>query len=408
MNSRPYSFDVVPQRQADSVLDRELDGLPVVPEEVARVLAVLNSASLVITEDGTVLRASSRAVALGLVNRSQVTIPDLVDLAAEVAASGEPREAELKVRRPPLGRELLEVRARAAVIAEGAILILVDDLSDDRRVDAVRRDFVANVSHELKTPVGALSLLAEAIATSPDDVEQVRHFAERMQLEASRLGHLIQDVIDLSRLQGDDPVLRAEIVPVEELIVRAIDELRTAANAASIEFVCGEPSDALIYGDRNQLLTALRNLLANAVTYSPADTRIAIGCRVSDDIIDISVTDQGVGIPAAELERIFERFYRVDPARSRVTGGTGLGLAIVKHVCQNHGGECTVWSEVGVGSTFTLRLPVYQETLAGAGHSHEFMVDTVFEPEDGQAIDAVIIPESSEPLDNTNTAEVNQ
>ncbi len=400
MDSRPYSSDVAPQRQVDTLLDHDLEDLPVIPEEVARVLAVLNSASLVVTTEGTVLRASSRAVALGLVNRSQVTIPDLVDLAAEVAAAGEPREAELKVRRPPLGRELLEVRARAAVISEGVVLILVDDLSDDRRVDAVRRDFVANVSHELKTPVGALSLLAEAVATSPDDVEQVRHFAERMQLEASRLGHLIQDVIDLSRLQGDDPVLRAEIVPVEELIVRAMDELRTAANAASIEFVRGEPVNALIHGDRNQLLTALRNLLANAVTYSPTNTRIAIYCRLTEDIIDISVTDQGVGIPAAELERIFERFYRVDPARSRVTGGTGLGLAIVKHVCQNHGGECTVWSEVGVGSTFTLRLPAYHETIAGAGHSHEFMVDTVISlPVDTNAFPSV---------DNTNPAEVQQ
>jgi two-component system sensor histidine kinase SenX3 len=382
-----------------------------VPEEVARVLAVLNSASLVVTTEGSVLRASSRAVALGLVNRSQVTIPDLVDLAAEVAAAGEPREAELKVRRPPLGRELLEVRARATVISDGVVLILIDDLSDDRRVDAVRRDFVANVSHELKTPVGALSLLAEAIATSPDDVEQVRHFAERMQLEASRLGHLIQDVIDLSRLQGDDPVLRAEIVPVEELIVRAIDELRTAANAASIEFVRGESNNSLIYGDRNQLLTALRNLLANAVSYSPAHTRIAIDCRVSNDIIDISITDQGVGIPAVELERIFERFYRVDPARSRVTGGTGLGLAIVKHVCQNHGGECTVWSEVGVGSTFTLRLPAYTETISGAGHSHEFMVDTVIRLDDGHPIESLTVPvdvDSFDTLENINPAEVHQ
>ncbi|MEY4136042.1 MAG: hypothetical protein RL205_170, partial [Actinomycetota bacterium] len=206
----------------------------------------------------------------------------------------------------------------------------------------------------------------------------------------------IQDVIDLSRLQGDDPVLRAEIVPAEELIVRAIDELRTAANAASIEFVRGEPSRALIYGDRNQLLTALRNLLANAVAYSPANTRIAIDCKLADGIVEITVTDQGVGIPASELERIFERFYRVDPARSRVTGGTGLGLAIVKHVCQNHGGECTVWSEVGVGSTFTLRLPAYEETVAGAGHSHEFMVDSV------------IAPAAFEQSELTQSTEVNQ
>ena len=286
--SRPYPSHVAPHRQVDAIpafVDHEFDGLPGVPEEVARVLAVLPSASMIVTAEGAVLRASSRAVALGLVNRSQVTIPDLIDLAVEVASGSEPREQELMVRRPPLGRELLEVRARAALIGPGTILILVDDLSEDRRVDAVRRDFVANVSHELKTPVGALSLLAEAIATSPDDVEQVRHFAERMQLEASRLGHLIQDVIDLSRLQGDDPVLRAEIVPVEEIVVRAIDELRTAANAASIEFVRGEPCEALIYGDRNQLLTALRNLLANAVAYSPASTRIAIDCRLATDIV---------------------------------------------------------------------------------------------------------------------------
>jgi two-component system sensor histidine kinase SenX3 len=408
MNSRPYSFDVAAQRQVDSLVDHDLDGLPVVSEEVARVLAVLTSASLVITSDGTVLRASSRAVALGLVNRSHVTIPDLIDLAAEVALSGEPREAELRVRRPPLGRELLEVRARAVVISDGAILILVDDLSDDRRVDAVRRDFVANVSHELKTPVGALSLLAEAIATSPDDAVQVRHFAERMQLEAARLGHLIQDVIDLSRLQGDDPVLRAEIVPVEEIIARAVDELRTSANAASIEFVRGESSDALIYGDRNQLLTGLRNLVANAVNYSPPGTRVAIDCTVSHDIVEITVTDQGVGIPASELERIFERFYRVDPARSRVTGGTGLGLAIVKHVCQNHGGECTVWSEVGVGSTFTLRLPAYQETVAGAGHSHEFMVDSVFVPEASQAVDSMVAIDTYSDSENTKPVEVTQ
>jgi len=408
VNSRPYPSDVVSRRQVQTVLDREIEGLPVVPEEVARVLAVLNSASLVVTDDGMVLRASSRAVALGLVNRSHITIPDVAQLVAEVANVGEAREADLKVRRPPLGRELLEVRARATVIGDGMVLVLIDDLSDDRRVDAVRRDFVANVSHELKTPVGALSLLAEAIATSPDDAEQVRHFAERMQLEASRLGHLIQDVIDLSRLQGDDPVLRAEIVPVEEIVLRAMDELRTAANAASIEFVRGEPCGALIYGDRNQLLTALRNLLANAVAYSPASTRVAIDCTVSEGIVNITVTDQGVGIPAAELERIFERFYRVDPARSRVTGGTGLGLAIVKHVCQNHGGECTVWSEVGVGSTFTLRLPTYEETVAGAGHSHEFMVDSVLAPAADPIIDSVTAAQAFDELPSINPAEVHQ
>lgn len=356
-------------------------GASVIPEEVARVLAVLPSASLVVSPDGVVLRASSRAVALGLVNRSQVTVPDLVTLAQQVGSDDEPREQEMRVRRPPLGRELLELRVRVAPIGPGAILILVDDLSEDRRVDAVRRDFVANVSHELKTPVGALSLLAEAVQSASEDPEQVRHFAERMQIEAARLGHLIQDVIDLSRLQGDDPLMRAEVVPVDELVSRALDELRTVALAHHIDFVRGADSDALVFGDRNQLLTAVRNLLANAVNYSPPNTRVAVDCRVVGRVVEITIKDEGVGIPSSELDRIFERFYRVDPARSRITGGTGLGLAIVKHVCQNHGGECVVWSEVGIGSSFTLRLPVYEEAIGSPGSIHDFSIDEVLSPE---------------------------
>lgn len=333
--------------------------LPVVPDEVVRVLSVLPSASMVVSADGLVLRASARSQALGLVNRSLVTVPDIARLIDKVAGDGEAREQEMRVRRPPLGRELLELRVRVAPLGTGAILVLIDDLAEERRVDAVRRDFVANVSHELKTPVGALSLLAEAVLASSDDAVQVRHFAERMQLEASRLSHLVQDVIDLSRLQGDDPHTHAEIVDVDDLVDRSIDEVRTVAAASNVDFIVGNPSRASIYGDRGQLQTAIRNLLANAVAYSPAGTRVAVEARVTGSMVEILVKDQGIGIPSNDLDRIFERFYRVDPARSRVTGGTGLGLSIVKHVCQNHGGECTAWSEMGVGSTFTLRLPLY-------------------------------------------------
>ena len=322
-------------------------------------LSVLPSASMVVSADGLVLRASARSQALGLVNRSLVTVPDIARLIDKVAGDGEAREQEMRVRRPPLGRELLELRVRVAPLGTGAILVLIDDLAEERRVDAVRRDFVANVSHELKTPVGALSLLAEAVLASSDDADQVRHFAERMQLEASRLSHLVQDVIDLSRLQGDDPHTHAEIVDVDDLVDRSIDEVRTVAAASNVDFIVGNPSRASIYGDRGQLQTAIRNLLANAVAYSPGGTRVAIEARVTGSMVEILVKDQGIGIPSNDLDRIFERFYRVDPARSRVTGGTGLGLSIVKHVCQNHGGECTAWSEMGVGSTFTLRLPLY-------------------------------------------------
>ena len=361
---RSYSSGVTrrlvsPVAPAQDLGELRSGGLPVVPDEVVRVLSVLPSASMVVSADGLVLRASARSQALGLVSRSLVTVPDIARLIDKVAGDGEAREQEMRVRRPPLGRELLELRVRVAPLGTGAILVLIDDLAEERRVDAVRRDFVANVSHDLKTPVGALSLLAEAVLASSDDPDQVRHFAERMQLEAARLSHLVQDVIDLSRLQGDDPHTHAEIVNVDDLVDRSIDEVRTVAAASNVDFIVGSPSRASIYGDRGQVQTAIRNLLANAVAYSPGGTRVAVEARVSGSMVEIMVKDQGIGIPSNDLDRIFERFYRVDPARSRVTGGTGLGLSIVKHVCQNHGGECTAWSEVGVGSTFTLRLPLY-------------------------------------------------
>lgn len=350
------------------------------PDEVIRVLSVLPSASMVVAHDGTVLRASARALALGLVARESVTIADIVHLIDRVNEDGHAREQEMRVRRPPLGRELLELRVRVAPLGTGAILILIDDLAEERRVDVVRRDFVANVSHELKTPVGALSLLAEAVLAASDDAEQVLHFAERMQTEAARLSHLIQDVIDLSRLQGDDPLTHAEVVDVDELVQRAIEEVRTLAARQEIELVTGSPSGASVYGDHGQLLTALRNLLSNAIAYSPSHTRVAVDASLAETIVEVSVKDQGIGIPVNDLDRIFERFYRVDQARSRITGGTGLGLAIVKHVCQNHGGECTVWSEPGVGSTFTLRLPAYQDVTPFGQDGHELAVDVLSVP----------------------------
>ncbi len=350
---------------------------PAVSEEIVRILSIIPSASLVVAPDGTVLWASSRALTLGIVNRSSVAVPDIAEIVLKVANDGSPREQVLRVRRPPLGRELLEVRVRIAPLNSGAILVLIDDLTEERRVDAVRRDFVANVSHELKTPVGALSLLAEAVLSSADDKEQVEHFAEKMQAEAKRLGNLIQDVIDLSRLQSDDPMNRAELVETDLLINRAIEEVKTLAGGLGVEIIRGEPEESVILGDRGQLLTALRNLLTNAINYSAENTRVSVTAREIDGIVEISVKDAGIGIPSHDLDRIFERFYRVDPARSRGTGGTGLGLAIVKHVCQNHGGEVIVWSEMGTGSTFTLRIPSYNPMLDDSRNSQEFTVDTL-------------------------------
>ncbi len=307
--------------------------------------------------NGTVFSASARAADLGLIQPSGIADPEIARVAVTVRHPGQVVEEELNVRRPAFRGGRLDLLARITPITARANLVMLEDLSSARRVDEVRRDFVANVSHELKTPVGALSLLAEAVLAASDDPDEVRHFAGRMQLETARLSNLVADLVDLSRLQGDDPMANAEAVDVDAVVTEAIDSMRMAADSGRIEIVAGGTHHLIAHGVESQLVTALRNLLSNAVSYSPPNTRIAVATKTTNQVIEISVTDQGIGIPAAEVDRIFERFYRVDQARSRVTGGTGLGLAIVKHVCRNHGGDVTVWSVEGEGSTFTLRLP---------------------------------------------------
>jgi len=328
-------------------------------DDVGRIFATLPMATLVVDATATIRRSSARAEALGLVRRETIAVEEIRTLVAESARTGEVRERELRVRRPPLGRGMLDLRVVVTPLSGGDFAVLVADQGEDRRVDAVRRDFVANVSHELKTPVGAMSLLAEAIETVCDDPDEVRRFAQRMLKESARLTSLISDIIELSRVQGDDTLSRAETFSLDGAIGQAADELRTAATDKEIELVVSGVPGAEILGDRSQVVAAMRNLIANAVNYSAAQSRVAVTSRVHEGIVNIDVKDQGIGIPSQDLDRIFERFYRSDPARSRGTGGTGLGLAIVKHVAENHGGEVGVWSEVGVGSTFTLRLPLW-------------------------------------------------
>ncbi len=331
------------------------------PDSVTRILAVLPGASaLVDASSGAVLRASAVAVSMGLVVFDRLASPELDAVVGEVARDGIAREHDVVIRQLPLAQGSLEVRARVADIGNGTILVMVEDLSGSRRIDAVRRDFVANVSHELKTPVGSLSLLSEAVMSAADDPEAVTHFASRMQTECGRLSNLVGDLIDLSRLQGDQPLANAAPVLVDAVVAEAMDAVRVAALQDEIEVVAGGEANLSVFGVESQLVTAVRNLIANAISYSPKRTRVAIGVSERGGIVNISVSDQGVGIPTEELDRIFERFYRVDPARSRETGGTGLGLAIVKHICLNHGGDIAVWSVPGEGSTFTLRLPQYR------------------------------------------------
>jgi two-component system sensor histidine kinase SenX3 len=330
---------------------------PALASGVLDVLAVLRSSAIVLDSADAVVRASPSAYSYGLVRDNEVTRPELVEQARAVRRDGVIRESEFEVARGPLGRGRLVVGARVAPLGSAYVLLLVEDRTQARRVEEVRRDFVANVSHELKTPVGGMALLAEAIIDASDDPEAVRRFAERMQGESVRLTRLVKEIVDLSRLQVADTLHDPELLAVDHVVTEAVDRCRLVATSHDIALTVSPDAGAKVYGDSELLITAVRNLVDNAVAYSPDHTRVAVGVRRHEGLVEISVTDQGVGIADAEQTRIFERFYRVDPARSRATGGTGLGLAIVKHVCANHGGDVTVWSQEGQGATFTMRLP---------------------------------------------------
>jgi two-component system, OmpR family, sensor histidine kinase SenX3 len=335
---------------------------PVVPAGVATVLSVLRSSALVVDEQDSVLKASAPAHALGLVRGKRLAVDELADLVRAVRRDGQIRETELTLQR---GRptQPVHLTARVAPLSSRLVLALVEDRTRERRVEAIRRDFVANVSHELKTPVGAINLLAEAVQEASDDPEAVERFAARMQKEGDRLSHLVQQIIDLSRLQGNEPLELPTPVTVDEVVARAIDASSIDAQAKQISLVQDGEHGLVALGSEDQIAVAVGNLVANAVAYSPDGSHVVVAARAAEEMVEITVTDQGIGIAPDELDRIFERFYRVDPARHRSTGGTGLGLAIVKHVAASHGGEVRVWSSPGEGSSFTLTLPRQQNEV---------------------------------------------
>ncbi len=328
---------------------------PTLPDGVAAVLSVLRSSALVVDDHDVVQKASAPAVAIGLVRDQRIAVPELAELVAQVRRDGQIRETELVVSRSA-GKTPRHVSARVAPLGSWFVLALVEDRSREHRVEAVRRDFVANVSHELKTPVGALKLLSDTVADAADDPEAVRRFADRMHVESDRLTRLVQQIIELSRLQDDDPLDSPTAVPLDELVVAAVDELHTDADTRRIT-LSYEPTGLVLLGHAGQIGLALGNLVANAVKYSADGSSVEVTARPQGEMVELSVSDAGMGIPAGELDRIFERFYRVDRARPRATGGTGLGLSIVKHVAASHGGDVTVTSVEGEGSTFTLTLP---------------------------------------------------
>jgi two-component system sensor histidine kinase SenX3 len=342
---------------SDRMLTRQPEApAPAVPPGITSVLSVLRESAVVVDDQDVVLRASAPAYAFGLVHGSGIRDDRLADLIRQVRRDGQIREAELELAMGTRG-QVRHVTARVAPLGSRLVLALLEDRTRERRVDSIRRDFVANVSHELKTPIGAIRLLSEAVHDASDDPEAVERFAGRMLKESDRLTHQVQQIIDLSRLQGDEPVAQPEPVSVDEIVGIAIDTSAIDAQAKGITVVAGGDKGLLLNGSRDQLTVAVSNLVANAVNYSREGSSVAVAARALDDTIEIAVTDQGIGIPAGDLDRIFERFYRVDPARHRSTGGTGLGLSIVKHVAATHGGEIKVWSVEGEGSTFTLNLP---------------------------------------------------
>jgi len=330
----------------------------------AAVLDALPDAWVILDQNQKVLATSIEADELDLVAATELKHANVAAFAASAIKNSNSAEGILDIPRSALGTASLSLLLRIAPISSDRHLLILRDVSDLTRVESVRRDFVANVSHELKTPVGALSLLSEAAAEAADDPAAVRRFALKMQAEAQRLTNLVNDLIDLSRLQSDDPLKKATIAPVKRLVDTAVSDVIAVADTKEIELITKIQPGLQVACVERQLTAAIRNLIVNAVNYSGNKTQVVISAAEVNDLIEIKVTDQGIGIPAADQLRVFERFYRVDPARSRATGGTGLGLAIVKHIATGHGGEVLLHSVEGQGSTFTLRLPTpSEETL---------------------------------------------
>jgi two-component system, OmpR family, sensor histidine kinase SenX3 len=348
------------RRRVDPVPAR-IEAVPGPPmaDLLQRVFRSTDEGLMVLNQGGEVVLHNPRAAELGVVTAGRA---DARAAAAcqQVLASGIPIAVDLSPfdRR---GRQPAAVLAHVRPLGNGFSMVEAADTSDAVRLEATRRDFVANVSHELKTPVGAVALLAEAVLDAADDPVEVRRFGTKILNEATRLGSLVTELIALSRLTGAERLPELQVVDVDEVVREALARSRLSAESAGIEIIVDRPTGLEVEGDLTLLVTALSNLVENAIAYSPPDASVSVSRRRTGEWVEIAVTDRGIGIALEHQQRVFERFFRVDPARSRATGGTGLGLAIVKHVLANHGGEVRLWSSPGTGSTFTMRLPAHIE-----------------------------------------------
>ena len=328
--------------------------------ELTEILTPLRAAVAVLDDSDAVLAASAFAKACGLVRGSSIG-PGLVSaMFASARAEGRTQERDLRLPAGPASPPV-QLAVKVTPLPNGALLVVGEDRSADLRFSETRRDFVANITHELKTPIGAISLLAEAADAAADDADAVHNFVGKLARETARLNELVSQIIALSRLQAADPLLAAHPVDIAEVMDAAVARCRHLAEAGSIQLSLATAPGLVVQGDAEQLQTAITNLVQNAIAYSEPGARVAVTSHAVGDQVEVRVSDNGIGISAADQARIFERFYRVDADRSRASGGTGLGLSIVKHVAAAHGGEVTVWSKLGQGSTFTLRLPSSQE-----------------------------------------------
>ena len=349
-----HHLELVTDRAAEAVAESSADAI-----RLRRALDTLPQGVIVCDENGTVVFRNARAVGLmGGRHGDALAAQAVVDLLADAWKQGSAHRT-LDLYGPP--RRTLAVSTQ--LIDDGrrtlGVIAAIDDVSERRRLEEIRRDFVANVSHELKTPMGALGLLAETLVSEADPTVAQR-LASRIHSEAFRVSRIIDDLLDLSRIEAEEAPPR-EPVLVNLIMAEAVERVRAAAEQRDVKIELEEPPPVTVLGDRRQLVSALYNLLENAVKFSYDGNSVRFAGAVTDGQVRLDVEDHGVGIPARDLDRIFERFYRVDQGRSRNSGGTGLGLSIVRHVAANHQGHVEVDSREGEGSTFRLILPAHSE-----------------------------------------------
>lgn len=327
------------------------------PRGVAELVSLIEIPLVIVDGAGDIVAMSPGTENLGLTKNKRFASNEVRKIVERVRASGRPATKEIELSRGPLGGATVNFSLRADRFGANFVLVVMADKTEMRRLDEVRRDFVANISHELKTPIGAVTLLAEAMHQAADDPDTVRHFAERLSDEAARLATLTREIIELSRLQAEEGLEPLELLDLNDVVAAAVDHNQVSARARGLEIVIGSEDKATVLGDSSRLVMAISNLITNAITYSTPPGRIGIGVTKAGKFVEVAVTDSGIGMSPEEAERVFERFYRTDQARSRSTGGTGLGLSIVKHIVSHHGGDIRVWSRPNHGSTFTLRFP---------------------------------------------------